>query len=29
MKENASKRLEDHALYAWVGEDEFGSGRWA
>ena len=25
--ENASKRLEDHALYARVGEDEFGSGR--
>jgi hypothetical protein len=25
--ENASKRLEDHALYAWVGEDELGSGR--
>lgn len=21
------KRLEDHTLYAWVGEDEFGSGR--
>ena len=24
---NASERLQDHALYAWVGEDEFGSGR--
>lgn len=20
-------RIEDHALYAWVGEDELGSGR--
>ena len=21
------QRLKEHALYAWVGEDEFGSGR--
>jgi hypothetical protein len=25
--ESDSKRLEGHALFAWVGEDEFNSGR--